>query len=638
MTLSLKNKFTLATAALVLLVVAVISGLYVARLTRQVIAEANDREQFVLQQVFVAAQNALRQAAANGAAPASSKPADIRSYVQQVLANDPGLSALIESDMSYSAAIYEITISDDTGTVLVSSDSSLPGKPAVVRPNLARLVDAPFATQLRILNGPPRVYESTLPFNLTGSLGQQPFGKIHVAISSALLRDEVWPGLHSAIWVALAAVILSTLFTAFVSQIALAPLSRISAQLDRISAGEFDAEPVIKAGELGQVSNKISRIGRQLRDVREIFSTLRENMNQIMSGLEDGLLLFNAEGRAVLVSPSSEKFLDVPSENLLGRKMEEIFPPGHPLSEPLRAGRAGGASSPPIEQIEIEFAGERGVRRVGASVQPIQENGARMGLLITLRDLESLERIGSQLQVSERLAALGRVTAGVAHEVKNPLNSMRVWLEVLKGNLPPDAETQQASKMLDSEIDRLDRVVKTFLEFSRPVELELEEVNLPQLIESVLASARPAIDRAHIHLVKEIPDSFPPMELDRRLIEQSILNLLLNACQVMGPGGRLSVTLRRLPDAAEILVGDTGPGIAPENRAKIFQLFFTTRKGGTGLGLANTFRFVQLHNGSIEFDTEVGRGTTFRIELPLVHVTPVPTPARDYGQPFARQA
>ncbi len=634
MSLSLKNKFTLATALLVLVVVALVSALYVARLTRQVIGQANDRAQFVAQQVFVSAQNALREAAESGAAPASSSPDAIHDYIQQTLEQNRGLSALIESDMSFSSTIYEITISDANGTALVSSDSSLPGKPISPRPNLSQLVHASFLNQLRILHGPPLVYQVTLPFNI----GNQPFGDIHVALASALLRDEIWPGLHSAAWLALGAVLLSTLFTAFVSQVALAPLSRISTQLDRISAGEFDLEPVTQAGELGQVSNKISRIGQQLRDVREIFSTLRENMNQIMAGLEDGLLLFNAEGRAVLVSPSAEKFIDVDSENLLGRKIEEIFPPGHPLAQALHIGRHGEVGSEGTEPVEVEIAGERGTRRVGASIQCIQENGARMGLLVSLRDLESLERIGSQLQVSERLAALGRVTAGVAHEVKNPLNSMRVWLEVLKANLPIDPETQQAAKMLDTEIDRLDRVVKTFLEFSRPVELEREEVNLPELIESVLAAAKPGITRAGVTLVKEIPASFPLVEMDKRLIEQSILNLVLNACECMTAGGQLTVTLARLGDMAEIRVGDTGPGIAPENRAKIFQLFFTTRKGGTGLGLANTFRFVQLHNGSIEFDTEAGHGTTFRIELPLTRAVNVPTSNfRDYGQPFARQ-
>jgi PAS domain S-box-containing protein len=634
MALSLKTKFTLSTSLLVLVVVTLISALYVATLTRQVIRQANDRARFVEQQIFLFAQNALREAAQRGATPASSRPSDIRAYIQRTLERSPGLTALIESDVSFSPSIYEITISDQDGTALVSSDSSLPGKHVYERPELDQLVRSNFADQIRILYGPPRVYEGAVPFNI----GEEPFGEIRVGLSSALLRDEISPGLRSAAWLALGAVLLSTLFAGFVSRISLAPLTRISAQLDRISAGEFDLKPVTDAGELGQVSTKISRIGQQLRDVREIFSTMRENMNSIMAGLEDGLLLFNAEGRSVLVSPSAEKFLGTKPEDILGRKIEEIFPPSHPIAQALQLGEEGEFQAGAGEQYEVLVRGENGTRRVGASIQAIQENETRMGLLVTLRDLESLERIGSQLQVSERLAALGRVTAGVAHEVKNPLNSMRVWLEVLKGNLPLDPETQQASKMLDTEIDRLDRVVKTFLEFSRPVELECEETSLPVLIDTVLASANPAIQRGRIELVKEFPPSFPTVEVDHGLIEQAILNLVLNACDAMSSGGKLTVGLRRVGDMAEISIGDTGPGISRENRAKIFQLFFTTRHGGTGLGLANAFRFVQLHNGSIEFDSEVGQGTTFRIELPLTRAAGFSASKyRDYGQPFAQR-
>ncbi|MGC1934058.1 MAG: hypothetical protein WA681_03495, partial [Candidatus Acidiferrales bacterium] len=349
MPLSLKNKFTLATSSLVLVVVALISGLYVARLTRQVITQANDRSQFVLQQVFVSAQDALREAADRGDAPVSANPQDVHDYIQQTLERSPGLSTLVESDMSFSPTIYEITITDSNGRALVSSDSSLSGKSVAPRPSLSQLVRASFVNQLKILHGPPQVYEVTLPFNI----GAQPFGEIHVAISSALLRDEIWPGLHSAAWLALGAVILSTLFTAFVSQMALAPLSRISTQLDRISAGEFDLGPVARTGELGQVSGKISRIGQQLRDVREIFGALRENMNQIMAGLEDGLLLFNAEGRAVLVSPSAGRFLDVGSENLLGHKIEEIFPSDHPVAIALQIGPHGEFTRQGAEQVEV---------------------------------------------------------------------------------------------------------------------------------------------------------------------------------------------------------------------------------------------------------------------------------------------
>ena len=140
------------------------------------------------------------------------------------------------------------------------------------------------------------------------------------------MRDQISPGLISAGYWALGSVLLSTLLALLVSTIALAPIGRISAQLDRISAGQFDAEPVVERGdELGAVSTKIIGIGKQLRDVREIFSTLRENLDQVMSGLEDGLLLFNAEGRAVLVSPSVEKFLGGRADELRGRRVARFF-------------------------------------------------------------------------------------------------------------------------------------------------------------------------------------------------------------------------------------------------------------------------------------------------------------------------
>lgn len=631
MPLNLKTKFTLTTSLVVLGVVALVSWLYLTRLTRQVIRQADDRARFVAQQVFLACQQSLAEAAERGDAPTSASAQDVREYVRRTLDNSSTLNALVESAVGYSPTIYEISISSRDGLTLESSDATVRGRNVVSRPPFSLLEHMSFPNQLRILYGPPRVYEVSLPFNL----GAVPFGDIRIGLSSALLRDEISPGLESAGWVALAAVVLSTLFAALLSGISLAPLARISAQLDKISAGEFDLEPVARSDELGLVSTKISRIGQQLRDVREVFSTLRENLNQIMVGLEDGLLLFNAEGRAVLVSPSAAKFLLAGSNSLLGRRAGEIFPHGHPLRQALYI---EADQIRPVDSAEVRLDNPAGPRRVGASAQVIREKGKRMGTLLTLRDLDSFERIGSQLQVSERLAALGRVTAGVAHEVKNPLNSMRVWLEVLKSNLPVEPEPQQAVKMLDSEIDRLDRAVKTFLDFTRPVEIGLQQGDLVALLQDVLNAARPAIEQAGIELRTDFPAQFPPVWVDALLMHQAVLNLVLNACEAMSPGGRLTVSLQQRDETAEIRVSDTGRGISPENRGKIFQLFFTTRSGGSGIGLANAFRFVQLHNGSIEFDSEVGRGTTFRIELPLGRV-PEPSVARqrDYSQPFAQR-
>jgi PAS domain S-box-containing protein len=631
MRLSLKTKFTLATALLVLAVVTVVSTLYIARLTRQTLRQADDRARFVAEQVFLACKNSLTDAAARGDFPKSDSAADLRAYVQRALDQSNTLDSVMESAVGYSPTIYEISISDRDGIVMKSSDPALRGEKVAQRPPVDSLVRGGFFQQLRTLYGPPLVYEDSLPFNV----GSEPFGDIRVGLSSALIRSEISPSLVSAGYYALGSVLLSTLLALVVSRASLAPIDRISAQLDRISAGEFDLEPVHRGDEFGAVSTKIIGIGKQLRDVREIFSTLRENLDQVMSGLEDGLLLFNANGYTVLVSPSVEKFLGVPPEELRGRRASEIFPPGHPMRQTLGI---HGDQIGHVENAEVTLEGAQGPQRIGVSSQVIREHGTPMGSLVTLRDVESLERIGSQLHVSERLAALGRVTAGVAHEVKNPLNSMRLWLEVLKANMPVDPEPQQAVKMLDSEIDRLDRAVKTFLNFTKPVELKLEEADLRVLLDEVLDAARPAITRAGIELRVELPSQFPRVLVDSQLIHQAVLNLLLNACDFTSGGGRITLSLRRNGEFAVIAVADSGKGISAEDQKKIFQLFFTTRPGGTGIGLANTFRFVQLHNGRIEFDSEPGRGTTFRLELPLARSLETFTgKLRDFGQPFAEE-
>jgi len=631
MRLSLKTKFTLATSVLVLMVVAAVSGLYLARLTRQVLRQADDRARFVAQQVFLACRNALLDAAGRGDSPASESPKDVREYVRRSLDSSSTLNSLVESAVGYSPTIYEISVTDRDGIVLVSSDASLRGQKVANRPAVSSLVHSGFFQQLRTLYGPPQVYEYSLPFNL----GSGPFGDIRIGLSSALIRDEISPSLESAGYYALGSVLLSTFLALIVSRFSLAPIDRISAQLDRISRGEFDLEPVARGDELGQVSTKIAGVGKQLRDVREIYSEARERFDQVMRGVADGMLLFNAEGRAVFVSPAVEKFIGGRPDELTGRRIGEIFPPGHPARSALML---NGDQLEPVEAVEVTLAGANGAQRIGFSAQVIREHGKRVGSLVTLRDIESLERIGNQLEISERLAAFGRVTAGVAHEVKNPLNSMRLWLEVLKANMPVAQEPQQAVKMLDSEIDRLDRAVKTFLNFTKPVEFKLEDTDLRALLEEVIEAARPAIARAGVELRVDLPPEFPDLQLDRQLIHQAILNLALNACEFTNRGGRITISLRRSGESAVIAVADSGKGIPPENQKKIFQLFFTTRPGGTGIGLANAFRFVQLHNGRIEFESEVGRGTTFRVELPLGRPAEAPAgKVRDFSQPLAQE-
>jgi PAS domain S-box-containing protein len=617
MQLRLRTKLTLIMTGLVLLVVAVLSAVFVAQLFEQVLQQTDKRTLEIANQVFEQAKRALAEAAERGLRPASNDAADINDYVEKAFRMSEGLNAQLKAAKLDTPSIYEVSITNKEGRLLISTDESLRGKSLARRTNISQLTRRGYLHQARVLGGPPQVYELDFPFNN----GDQPFGEVRVVVSSGLLLNEISGNVRKFGTIVLLALVISTVLAAVVSRATLAPLSDISAQLDRISAGQYDVPTGDAKGfagstdELGQVRRKITQVGQQLRGVHEIFSTLRENMDSVMAGLEDGLLLFTRDARAVMVSPAAEKFLGAPAGHFLGRRVNEIFPLGHPLHEVLRV--RGDELSEIAAETELETAA--GTRRVGVSVQAIQEDGERMGALVTLRDLDSIESINTQLQVSERLAALGRITAGVAHEVKNPLNSMRLWLENLKESLPaePDSGSQQAVQVLDKEIDRLDAVVKRFLDFTRPMDVRLEATQLADVLKEVIEIAKPQLQKAKIYVAQLLPIDVPEVYVDRALLKQAVLNLVLNAVEAMPSGGQLRMMLSRRGEMAEITVGDTGKGIPVENRQKIFQLFFTTRPGGSGIGLASTFRIVQLHNGSIDFTTEVGRGTTFRIELPL---------------------
>src|SRR5450432_822530 len=616
MQLGLRTKLTLIMTGLVLLSVTVLSSVFFEQLLQQVMHDTDKRANELTHEVFDSARHALVDAKAQGLRPYSDDPQETHEYVKHAFEVSDGLTSRLQS-VSDSPSIYEISIVDRDGIVLVSSDPGAPGKPEPKRPPFAQLVQSPFVRQVRILAEQAHVYEVDYPFKLRGT----PFAEVRVAVSTGLLLDDIKPRLRRWITLAALALVLSTVLAAVVSGAALTPIRDILAQLERISAGEYDtaASGSKESGggtdELGQVRQKISQVGQQLRGVHEIFSSLRENMNSVMAGLEDGLLLFTRDARAVMVSPAAEKFLGAPASDFLGRRVTEIFPLGHPLHEALRL------EDDELHEIasETEFVTAEGKKRISVSVQEIQEAGERMGALVTLRDLDSIENINTQLQVSERLAALGRITAGVAHEVKNPLNSMRLWLENLKECLPPETDgmAQQAVHVLDTEIDRLDAVVKRFLDFSRPMDVRLEPTQLANVLHEVLEIAQPQLQKSNVVVAQLIPIGVPEAFVDRALLTQAVLNLVLNATEAMPDGGQLQLTLSRRGEMAEITVGDTGKGIPLENRQNIFQLFFTTRPGGSGIGLASAFRIVQLHNGSIDFTSEVGHGTTFRIELPL---------------------
>jgi len=256
--------------------------------------------------------------------------------------------------------------------------------------------------------------------------------------------------------------------------------------------------------------------------------------------------------------------------------------------------------------------------RVAVNAQFVGDGAARLGCLVTLRDTGSRAEIQDQIDTTTKLAAIGRLMSGVAHEVKNPLNAMVLQLEVLKARLGEDGEKVQSQvRILEEEIRRLDRVVKTFLDFTRPVEIHPVTTEVEPLVQEVFALAEPQAKSNKVQLIFAGDGATPSLRVDRDLIKQALLNLVLNGCEAMPQGGVLTVTPHTLANAVELEIRDTGVGIPPAAQKRIFSLFYSTKPGGTGVGLAMAFRVMQLHNGTIEFTSEINRGTTFRVTLPV---------------------
>jgi signal transduction histidine kinase len=234
------------------------------------------------------------------------------------------------------------------------------------------------------------------------------------------------------------------------------------------------------------------------------------------------------------------------------------------------------------------------------------------------------------LELSRRVTALGRLTAGVAHEVKNPLNAMTIHLELLKQKLVGGATVSAMEPHVDiisREIRRLDDVVQGFLKFARPEELTLKPIPPGELIDDVLKTLAVEANVTGVALESAIAPDVPPIEADAGIFRQALLNLAKNAVQAMPNGGTLTMSATPSKDGrVELRITDTGVGIPPENLAKIFDLYFTTKQSGTGIGLSLVYRTVQLHNGDIDVESTPGVGTTFVIKMPKINVATIAEP------------
>jgi signal transduction histidine kinase len=629
----LKTKLVLAITTLVFLIAGLLSLVYVSQLLKAAVKQSYDTNRMVANQVRFALQTALESGLTNRKVDPNN-PEQLRSLAAEAVRDNAALQAVVESVNRYSLTVYDLNIGDNQSTTLLSTNPENEDKPLPVRHNYEELLNANPIQLMKQVIGPPRVFDVVVPLERNGA----PFVTVHVGVRTTFLRAVYEPWFSAAVTLMELVLGAALIVAFFLGNFALRPLEEISLQLDYWAGlgevggeGTKKEEPAPKQDTAERVSSKIDLIGHRMRNVEEVFSALKDNLAQILGNLQDGILLFTADGRAVLVSEAARRFLGIEQGSILGRRAPEIFDRSTVLGLALSEAFESGAT---LMQVEIRT--ETG-RRILASLDFIHDDrtgpgsGHRFGALVTLHDLESVEQIESELELSRRMAAIGRLTSGVGHEVKNPINAIVVHLELLKTKLgDASAPAVRHLEVIDSEIHRLDRVVQTLVDFSRPVELQLHEQDLRPVIADVLALAAEELSTHNVTLVSRMPSTPLVANVDADLMKQAVLNVIQNGAQAMQQGGTLEVVLEEDHKTGVLRIADEGPGIPEDIREKIFDLYFTTKSGGSGIGLAMTYRVLQLHHGSVEVQSRAGRGTEFLLRVPLA--------AGDWGRRHLRPA
>jgi signal transduction histidine kinase len=567
------------------------------------------------------------------------------------LRGDPGLRSILEAS-AYDKQIQYAAVCKGDGEMVADSlereGQKLPELPALddlrTRAGLAQLI---------------AVYRSgtTLEVRQPLTMGYTPFGSIRIGVSTVLFRPELTEALKPLAAVLLVAMVLSVFVAAGFAQLILRPIHVIRSGLTRLGKGEFgvrlDLPQQDEFGELGSFFNTVSA---QLSAERSQLVGEKASLESAVAHMEDEVAIFNPKGELLFANPAMRAALP---PDPVGRPIDDVLPAGHPYRElvetTLREKQASGPVQAPAIRLNADAAqadadggdGSEGAERL-AMAHAIKDSDQRLvGAMLISRNVQYLGRVQSMLNYSRKLMALGRLSAGVAHEVKNPLNAMTIHLELLKQKLMntaragaaparaavPDAApggvttavsspvipaaTLEHVKIIGAEIRRLDEVMQGFLKFTRSEDLKLQPVSLGTLVSEVVRVVEPECRQAGVTVRIEGFDGVPSINADPTMLRQAFLNLALNARQAMPNGGTLRVAARSVKQhRVEVVFEDTGVGIKPEHLGRIFDLYFTTRSGGSGIGLSMVYRTVQLHDGEIEVQSTEGRGTTFRLLLP----------------------
>jgi len=335
--------------------------------------------------------------------------------------------------------------------------------------------------------------------------------------------------------------------------------------------------------------------------------------DEIVTHLPVGLIATDPSGRIAFFNAAAERITGLDLASLRGQNADESLPGNFcGLQEAMAQGE-----TILEEEMTCRTPGGAEVPVSVSAVRIVNAVGDYVGQVLIIRDLGEVRRLQDEVRRQEKLAAIGGLAAGVAHEIRNPLSSIKALATFFAGQFASGSEGREAADVMTQEVDRLNRAITELLEFARPTDLKPQRTDMRLLIERSLQLVRQDAADRDIQIETHIDDALCPVWIDPDRFSQCLLNLYLNAIQAMDKGGTLGVRCRsNSARQLEIAVSDTGQGIAPADRQRIFNPYFTTKPKGTGLGLAIVHKIVEAHEGRLQVESTAGKGSRFTLCLP----------------------
>jgi len=386
-------------------------------------------------------------------------------------------------------------------------------------------------------------------------------------------------------------------------------------------AGELDAAVGIFEQVIGELKTKEKTLQELYRQTDRKARNLASYNDYILKSMTSGMIICDREGRITGMNGPAQAILNIAEEHVLGKRYQEAFESGNPLRLALET-----AFSEPKPYSAPEASLTKGngedVHLALSSSAVRDEAGRMLGAVVFMTDLTEIKRLEQEIAFKDKMATLGEMSSGLAHELRNSMGAIMGFVKLLRKERNETTSQSRTVDAIFNEAMSMESMLQRFLAFAKPYQLKIDKVNLRKLVEECHAALKETFREKEVDFAVNCEPDLAPILGDALLLKQSFQNLMQNSVEAMPNGGKLTVNLRPVSPpsgdkAISIEFTDTGCGIAKEIQDKIFNPFFTAKENGTGLGLSFVRKIIHLHNGRIELESRLGRGTTFTICLPL---------------------